>query len=237
MKVLAINSSPNMGKGNTALLLDPFLEGMKKAGAEIDLFYTKKLEIKPCQGEFHCWLKTSGTCFQRDDMQTLLPLLKDADVWVLATPLYVDGISGPLKLLLDRILPLGQPFIELRDGHCRHPFRDGGRTGKLVLVSSCGFFEMDNFDALLQHVQAICRNLDREFSGALLRPHGPALRAMQERGMSVNDIFEAAGDAGRQLVRNGVIPAKTLETIGRELMPLDMYMQTANQYFKRMMES
>ena len=170
-------------------------------------------------------------------MQTLLPLLKDADVWVLATPLYVDGMSGPLKLLLDRILPLGQPFIELRDGHCRHPFRDGDRTGKLVLISNCGFFEMDNFDSLLLHVQAICKNLDREFSGALLRPHGPALRAMQERGMPVNDIFEAAADAGRQLVQNGVISTKTLETISRELMPLDVYMQTANQYFKRMLES
>jgi hypothetical protein len=34
VKVIAINSSPNMGKGNTALVLDPFLEGMREAGAE-----------------------------------------------------------------------------------------------------------------------------------------------------------------------------------------------------------
>jgi len=53
MKVLAINGSPMMGKGNTALILAPFLQGMEEAGAEIDLFYTKKLKINPCQGEFH----------------------------------------------------------------------------------------------------------------------------------------------------------------------------------------
>jgi multimeric flavodoxin WrbA len=41
MKVLAINSSPRMDKGNTALILNPFLEGMKEAGAEVDLFYTR----------------------------------------------------------------------------------------------------------------------------------------------------------------------------------------------------
>ncbi|WP_332882068.1 flavodoxin family protein [Methanosarcina horonobensis] len=49
MKVLAINSSPRMDKGNTALILNPFLEGMKEAGAEVELFYTKKLNINPVQ--------------------------------------------------------------------------------------------------------------------------------------------------------------------------------------------
>ncbi len=57
MKVLAINSSPMMGKGNTARILDPFLEGMREAGAEVDLVYTKKLDINPCHGEFNCWAK------------------------------------------------------------------------------------------------------------------------------------------------------------------------------------
>ncbi|WP_207637584.1 flavodoxin family protein [Desulfotruncus alcoholivorax] len=41
MKVIAINSSPNMGEGNTALILNPFLKGMREAGAEVELFYTK----------------------------------------------------------------------------------------------------------------------------------------------------------------------------------------------------
>jgi len=31
MNAIAINSSPNMGKGNTTLVLDPFLEGMREA--------------------------------------------------------------------------------------------------------------------------------------------------------------------------------------------------------------
>lgn len=37
MKVVAINSRPNMGKGNTALVLDPFLDGMREMGAEVEL--------------------------------------------------------------------------------------------------------------------------------------------------------------------------------------------------------
>ena len=35
MKVVAIQGSPSMDKGMTALILNPFLEGMKGAGAEV----------------------------------------------------------------------------------------------------------------------------------------------------------------------------------------------------------
>jgi len=45
MKAVAINSSPSMGEGNTALVLDPFLQGMREVGAEVELFSTKKLKI------------------------------------------------------------------------------------------------------------------------------------------------------------------------------------------------
>ncbi len=237
MKVVAINSSPNMGKGNTSLVLTPFLEGMREVGAGVELFYTKKLEINPCQGEFNCWLKTPGKCFQQDDMQMLLPKLVEADVLVLATPLYVDGVTGPMKNLLDRILPLAQPFFELRDGHCRHPGRNGSKDSKLVLVSNCGFWEMDNFEPLLVHMQAVCKNMGSEFAGALLRPHGPALRGMKAMGMPVDDIFEAAKDADRQLVEDGRMSSETLRVISRELLPLEMYVQIINQRFQEVLDA
>jgi multimeric flavodoxin WrbA len=232
MKVVAINSSPNMGKGNTALVLGPFLEGMREAGAEVELFYTSKLKINPCQGEFNCWLKTPGECFQQDDMQMLLPKLAEAEVLVLATPVYVDGLTGPMKNLLDRIIPLAQPFVELRDGHCRHLGRDGIMVRKLVLVSNCGFWEMDNFDPLLVHMAAVCKNLGSEFAGALLRPHGPALRGMMEMGRQADDIFESAKEAGLQLVEDGKMSPETLKIVSRELLPLDMYLQIVNQRFQ-----
>ncbi|MCJ7767984.1 flavodoxin family protein, partial [Candidatus Bathyarchaeota archaeon] len=46
-----------MEKGNTAKILTPFLEGMKEAEASVELFYAKRLNVKPCTGEFHCWNK------------------------------------------------------------------------------------------------------------------------------------------------------------------------------------
>lgn len=237
MKVLAFNSSPRMEKGNTALILTPLLEGMREAGAEVELFYNRKLKINPCLGCFNCWLKTPGECAQKDDLKMLLPKIRQADIWVLATPLYVDGMSGPMKNLLDRMIPGAQPFIEIRDGHCRHLGRDGGSSRKLVLVSNCGFWELDNFDSLLAHVKAFCKNGAMEFAGALLRPHGEALKPMMEGSAPVDGIFEAAREAGRQLVQEGKMSPETLAKVSRELLPLDTYLQFANAYFQQVLDA
>jgi len=236
-KVLAFNGSPRMEKGNTALILNPFLEGMREAGADVELFYIRKLKINPCRGDFICWVKTPGQCWQKDDMQMLYPRLREADIYVFATPVYVDGATGPMKNLLDRIIPLAQPFFELREGHCRHLARGGSKHGKVVLVSNCGFWEMDNFDPLLVHIKAVCKNADREFAGALLRPHGEALRPMMELGASPDDVFAAAKDAGRQLIRDGKMSPGTLNAVSRELMPLEMYFKFANESFQRALEA
>jgi multimeric flavodoxin WrbA len=231
MKIFAINSSPNKGDGHTASILNPFLDGMRASGAAVELHYTKDLKVNPCQGDYACWLKTPGKCIHKDDMAPLLPELARSDVWVFATPVYFDGISGTMKIFIERMLPLVQPFFELRDGHCRHPRCDGTISGKVVLVSSCGFWEMDNFDPLLVHMKAICKNADREFAGALLRPHSGGLRALQQRGIAVDDVFDAAKEAGRQLAADGGMSPETLKIVSRNLISLEQLVQGANTYF------
>ncbi len=226
-----------MGMGNTALILVPFLEGMKEAGARVDLVYTQKLKVNPCLGEFHCWFKTPGQCIQKDEMTLLLPKLNAADILVFAAPVYCDGIPGPVKTLMDRMLPMVQPYFEIRDDHCRHPLREGTLPGKLVLVSNCGFWEKDNFDPILAHMEAFCRNAGCEFAGALLRPHGEALRTMLKMGEAVQDIFDAAREAGRQLVRDGKMATGTLDIVSRELLPRASYVQYANRAFKKSLDS
>lgn len=237
MKVLAINGSPKMDKGNTALILNPFLEGMREAGAEVELFYTKKLKINPCQGEWNCMFKTPGVCFQKDDMQMLLPKLGEADIWALATPVYVDGVTASIKNVMERLNPLMLPFFEYRDGHSLHPRREGTKRSKIVLVSTCGFWEMGNFDPLLAHLRTYCRNSDREFAGALLRPHGAGLKEMKEMGVPLDDVFEAAKEAGRQLVRDGEMAPETLNIVSRELIPLEASIQMANAYVQQALDA
>ena len=235
MKVLAIKASPHMDRGNTALILDPFLKGMREAGAEVELLYTRKLEVKPCRGCFTCWIKTPGKCVQKDDMEAVLSKLREADVWVFATPVYFEGVSGPLKNLMDRMTPFLRLHAEERDGHSRHLVEEGLRHGKVVLVSNCGLWEMDNFDPLLVHTKAACKHVRREFAGALLRPHGGTLRDLLRKGEPVDDVLDAAKEAGGQLVRDGEMSTDTLGIVGRELVSLEEYVQNMNRAAQKLL--
>jgi multimeric flavodoxin WrbA len=47
-----------------------------------------------------------------DNIREEYPKMRDADILVLATPIYCDGITGPLKNLLDRTIPKVYPFFE-----------------------------------------------------------------------------------------------------------------------------
>jgi multimeric flavodoxin WrbA len=229
LTVLAINGSPHRGKGNTALILDPFLEGMRDAGAEVELVYTRDLHINACLGCFGCWTKTPGACVQDDDMAGLLSGLRQADVWVLATPLYFDGPSGPLKNLMDRMSAFLRLAAEVRDGRSRHLVEDGVTGGKVVLVSNCGLWEMSNFDPLVAQVKGFCQHVQREFAGALLRPHGQTLRDALKQGRPVQDVLEACREAGRELVRDGRISEEALRAIGRPLVSLEEYVANLNE--------
>lgn len=236
MKVVAINSSPNMRQGNTYLIVKPFVDGMEEAGAEVEVFFTKKLNVKPCLGCYSCWFQTPGECVQEDDMLMLLPKILKADIFVIATPLYFDGISGEMKILLERLIPRAFPFIELRDSHTRHPLRGGKKPGKLVLISVCGFWELENFNAMLTHIHAICRNSQWEFAGALLRPHGAALREMQKVGIQMDDIFKAAKEPGKELIDVGKISPQTLKKVSRELVSQKDFVKIFNRNFEKMIE-
>jgi multimeric flavodoxin WrbA len=236
MKVIAFNGSPNMEKGTTALILNPFLKGMQEAGADVELFNTIQMKINPCRGEGNCMFKNPGSCFQQDDMNALYSKM-NADVIVFATPLYWFGVSGTMKNMMDRMIPIGLPTLEMRNGRLSHPLREDKRVpgGKLVLVSSCGFWEKENFAPLVAQMKILSQHLDREFAGALLRPHGPGLRAMLAAGAPVKDVIEAAAEAGRQLVREGKIAESTLNIVSRELIPVETYMQTSNRMMKQFM--
>ena len=226
MNVLAINGSPHMNEGNTAKILNPFLEGLKEAGAKVELLYSWKMNIEPCSGDLSCWFVNPGTCGKDDDMKTVLPKIKDADVIVWASPVYYAGITGPLKTLMDRQLPahvIGQPRSKLQ---------------KAVLVSTCSAWEISMFDPLLVQMRAIYDRPQEgsEFAGALLRPMAEGMNEMIKAGETrlVEGIFRAAREAGHQLAREGRIGEDTEKAVSRELMPRDAYYRAAQEMISQM---
>lgn len=233
MKVLAINGSPNTDRGNTWRIAQPFLDGAAEAGAEVEAIQVARHKIHPCTGEFACWLRTPGACMHDDDMTALRPKVAAADVLAFVTPVYVDGPTGQLKTFCDRLIPLVEPFIKIRGGHCRHPHRGEYRGGKAVLVSTCGFWEMDNFDPLVAWVEAVCRNLNAELVGSLLRPHAGMIESLEKMGHPPRKVYDAAREAGRQLVGEGTIAPAVLEAVSAKLAPRRLYTVAANHFFRK----
>jgi multimeric flavodoxin WrbA len=229
MNVLAINGSPRMDDGHTAMILNPFLDGMRDAGAKVELFYTRKLKIGPCNGDMSCWFKNPGKCGQDDDMQMLLPKLKDADVIVWASPVYYAGITGSLKNLMDRQLPLHMAG-EL-----------AAKRQKIVLVSSCGFWDASMFDPLLIQMKALYARPEgsSEFVGALLRPGADTMHEMAkgEGRAKLDNVFKAANEAGRQLVNEGKISKELLGEVSKKLMSDEDYEKGMHERMERMKKS
>jgi multimeric flavodoxin WrbA len=164
-------------------------------------------------------------------MTEILEKMANADVIVLATPVYVDGMTGSLKTLLDRVIPLLHGAFELRDDHCRHALREHVKAGKIALFSVCGFPEMDNFDALITHVKALSKNMSREFVGSLLRPYAWIIDPAMKQGAPLGHILEAVKQAGHQLVSDGKMKDETLATVASEIMPRDEIIKIMKQNY------
>lgn len=212
-RVVSICGSVRMERSDTAVILTPFLEGMKDAGASVDLFYAKRLRIEPCSGDFYCWHKKPGQCHIRDDMQVLYPKLKRADILVLATPVYIP-LPGEMQNVLNRLCPLLDPVLTRRGGRTRARAREDVRIGKVVLVSSSGWWEKGNFGTVVRIAQELAKDFSVEFAGAVLRPHAYLLAREKKKA---KDVLRAARRAGYELVSDGRMSKRTLDVISQPL--------------------
>jgi multimeric flavodoxin WrbA len=216
IKAVAINGSPRKDKGNTAMILNPFVEGMAEAGAEVEVYYTKELKLKPCTGEFQCWWETPGECYIKDDMQKLYPKLKEADVLVLATPVYAP-LPGEIQIVLNRLVPLILPLLETREGRTRARLRDYVKLRKIVLVATGGWWEKENLDTVVRIAEEFAEVMSIEFAGAVLRPHAFLMKKKVELTGDGASVIEAVKKAGYDFVKDGRLRKEVLDTISRPL--------------------
>ncbi len=110
-KVLVLQGSPRK-KGNSAILAGEIAKGSEAAGASVEVLYINGMRIKPCQACWGCQKEGSKGCVIDDDMQTIYPKLRDADVWVIASPVHWFNMSTQTKLWLDRCFALAQYGID-----------------------------------------------------------------------------------------------------------------------------
>lgn len=106
-KVCILNGSPR-ANGNTKALVESFIRGAEGSGNEVVCFDLQKMNINGCLGCCRGGKDGKSPCVQKDDMDKIYPAYMEADVVVLASPMYYWGISGQLKCAFDRLFAVAE---------------------------------------------------------------------------------------------------------------------------------
>jgi multimeric flavodoxin WrbA len=133
IKVLAFAGSPRR-HGNSETLLDWVLDAMgREPDVDIEKVVLVDAGVNPCQGCNAC--EILNKCIQRDGMDILHDKIIEADVIILAAPIFCMGICSQAKALIDRFqvfrsrkYVLGLPIVP--------PERKGKRLG--IFLSTAG---------------------------------------------------------------------------------------------------
>lgn len=159
MKVCILMGSPRK-EGNTAALAAPFVETLKSKGAEVTTFDVYDMDLRPCVACRTCqkdW--TIFGCPQQDDMQQIFDAVLEADLIVLASPIYSWYCTPPIKNAIDRLVYGMNKYY----GEEMGPSIWAGK--KMALISTCGYPPGKGADLWEEGMRRYCKHSKLEFLG------------------------------------------------------------------------
>ena len=182
MNILILSGSPRKG-GNTEMLVDAFARGASQHH-HVEIVYVRDVKVSPCLGCNACFKtngrssesypssledgrvvtdegEANGICAQKDDMSAIYEKMSQADMLVIASPVYFYGISAQLKAVIDRF---------------HNPIRDSFNIKKmaLLLVGAASLPEL--FDAILTEYNLCLKFFNIEDAGKVL------VRGVKDKG-------------------------------------------------------
>lgn len=180
-KIVVLNGSPR-GKGNTAELIQAFTKGAEKSGNTVIRFDLQQMNIHPCLGCFGGGKNPDSPCVQKDDMDKIYPVYKEADIVVLATPLYYWTISGQLKCAFDRLFAVAE---------CDKDYRNPKKESVLLMAAEGSGFEETEYwyDRLEKHIG--WKSIGKVLAGGVMNPGDiagkPELKEAEELGAAITE--------------------------------------------------
>lgn len=213
MNILVINGSPKGERSNTLCITTAFLDGFcaeSDREVKVDKVDVSTAHIEHCKGCYCCFTVSPGQCVIQDDMKEILSKMLEADIVLWSFPLYYYGMPSKIKALLDRNLPLNLPFmVERPEGGCTHPMRYDKKECRNILISTCGFYSIENnYDALLKQFE-ILFGIDYT---KIICPEGE-LFAHPELKNRTDEYLSYAFQAGKEYARKSCITDDTMQKL------------------------
>ncbi len=233
MRILVVNGAPRKN-GHTRDLVDLFCKGITAGGGQADVIHLREHKVHPCQGCYHCWTREKDTaaCILHDDMPALIERFYEADVLILATPIYFYTFSAHLKIFLERLLPVTKPELELARTYdlMKNTVLDKERGPKGVgLIAVAGHKGQNIMDGILPTFNLIAEGLGAKSVGKILRTESFFLDFPHEELTTVKRIQAAVTKAGTELVEVGHISQKTERETA---MPLTQNVEQFSRHFQ-----
>ena len=227
MRVLILNGSARKEKGVTGRLLKSLIKGLADGGAEAKEVQVQGLNITPCTACLSCMHKKAGECILDDDMNTIYQELKTSDMLIIATPVYVDGMSGALKIAVDRCVCCMEPFLTKdSSGRVRHTY--AWRMPKqCMLISTAGFPEMETFDPLVSTFRAQATNFGSDIVAEICIPGSIALQVAPDR---LSHHLQLIEEAGKIIASGRRIPGELLGKLNTPPIDVDEYLTLSAKY-------
>ena len=172
--ILILNGSMRKN-GNTARLVQSFADGAVQNN-NVEIVYVADYNVNPCIGCNSCFVREGNKCFQDDDMVKIYEKLRNADIVVIASPVYFYGISAQLKAIVNRL---------------HTPMRNTFHIKKLGLLL-VGAAQLPNlFDPILMQYQMVLDFFKLESIGTVL------VRGVNDIGdINGNSALKEAYDMG-----------------------------------------
>lgn len=140
MNILIFSGSPRKG-GNTDLLVEAFAKGASQKH-HVEVVSVHDYKVNPCMGCNACFKNKANACVQNDDMSLIYEKMSQADMLVIASPVYFYGLSAQLKAVIDRF---------------HNPIRDTFRLKKMALLLVGAATLPELFDSILAQYR-LCLN-------------------------------------------------------------------------------
>lgn len=178
MSNIVILAGSERKDGNTDLLVDSFRKGAIKDN-KVDVISVRDYKIKPCTGCNLCFDKSGYECAQRDDMQIVYEKMKNADVLVIASPVYFYGISAQLKAVIDRL---------------HTPMRNGFKIKRLALILVGAATLPEMFDSIKVQYRLVLKFFHLENAGMVF------VQGAKDKGDVINtDGLQSAFELGKSI--------------------------------------
>lgn len=181
-KIIILNGSPRL-RGNTAMLCDAFIAGAQEAGHQTTRFDLQKMNLRGCIGCMKGGKDPASPCTQKDDMDMIYPVYREADIVALASPMYYWGLSGQLKCVFDRLFAVAE---------CNPDYANPRK--ECVLIMAAEGDTTDNWKPVLDYYEALTGFLQwtdrgRALGGGVLEAgaiaHRPAIDEARRLGASM----------------------------------------------------